>query len=66
MTRLILSDAKLWLLDEPFASLDLSGVSIIEKLIERHLKRNGSVLMTSHQDLRLSNIRKIDMTVWCH
>jgi|TARA_X000000950_G_scaffold287766_1_gene401514 heme exporter protein A len=66
LTRLILSDAKLWLLDEPFSSLDLSGVSIIEKLIERHLKQNGSVLMTGHQDLRLSNIRKIDMTIWCH
>ena len=65
LTRLFLSNAKLWLLDEPFAALDFSGVSIIEKLIERHLSQNGSVLMTSHQDLSLLNIRKIDMSIWC-
>ncbi|MAH72932.1 MAG: heme ABC exporter ATP-binding protein CcmA [Cellvibrionales bacterium TMED49] len=65
LTKLFVSDAKLWLLDEPFVALDLSGISIIEKLINRHLKHNGSVLMTSHQDLSLSNIRKLDMSVWC-
>lgn len=40
--------ARLWLLDEPFTSLDASGVHLLGGLIQAHLQGGGSVVLTSH------------------
>ena len=39
----------LWVLDEPFASLDAEGIENVRLLIERHLGANGMAVLTSHQ-----------------
>ena len=46
-------DAKLWILDEPFTALDTQGIELLSKLITQFLGAGGSVMMTSHQALRL-------------
>jgi heme exporter protein A len=51
LARLALISARLWILDEPLAALDTSGVEIVERLISRHLGQQGMLLMTSHQPL---------------
>jgi heme exporter protein A len=38
----------LWLLDEPFANLDQSGIKLVERLICQHLDQGGAALSTSH------------------
>ena len=38
----------LWLLDEPFANLDQSGIKLVEQLICQHLDLGGAALSTSH------------------
>ncbi len=38
----------LWLLDEPFANLDQSGIALVERLICEHLDAGGAALSTSH------------------
>jgi len=48
LARLILSPARLWLLDEPYANLDLDGIALVNTLITRHVSRNGAVLLTTH------------------
>ncbi len=48
LARLRLIPAPLWLLDEPFANLDLEGISLVNRLIERHLADGGGALVTSH------------------
>ncbi len=48
LARLILSPARLWLLDEPYANLDLDGIALVNKLITQHVSRNGAVLLTTH------------------
>jgi heme exporter protein A len=48
LARLRLVPAPLWLLDEPFANLDLEGISLVNRLIERHLGDGGGALVTSH------------------
>lgn len=48
LARLLLSPAPLWLLDEPYANLDLPGIALVNRLIERHLARGGAALITSH------------------
>ncbi|MFL9710363.1 cytochrome c biogenesis heme-transporting ATPase CcmA [Methylobacillus sp. Pita1] len=49
LARLWLSQARLWLLDEPFVSLDKASVSILAERIRQHLAAGGMVVLTSHQ-----------------
>jgi heme exporter protein A len=50
--KLILSKTKLWLLDEPFASIDRAGNLKIEQLIEKHCDNGGIVIITAHQTIQ--------------
>ncbi|MCQ8896273.1 ATP-binding cassette domain-containing protein [Limnobacter humi] len=45
---LLLSPARVWLLDEPLNTLDHAGQQLLDGLIKRHLAQGGSVLMASH------------------
>jgi len=54
LARLIATDSKLWILDEPFTSLDKASMASFEALFERQLERQGVIVMTSHHDLTLS------------
>ena len=49
LARLLLSQASLWFLDEPFTALDVAGCGWLERHIAGHLERGGAVLFTSHQ-----------------
>ena len=48
LARLLLSDATLWLLDEPYANLDLDGIALVNRLIGEHVSADGAVLLTTH------------------
>lgn len=48
IARLLVTDAKLWILDEPFTSLDRKGIEQMERLFEAHLQRGGMAAMTTH------------------
>lgn len=48
LARLLLVPAPLWLLDEPYANLDLPGIDLVNRLIGTHLARGGAALVTSH------------------
>lgn len=62
LARLYLSDAPLWILDEPFTAIDKQGVIAKEALIGRHIERGGSVILTTHQDLQgSSNVRRVNL-----
>ena len=54
LARLYLSEAPLWLLDEPFTAIDKTGVAELEALMQSHVEGGGSVLVTSHQALQVS------------
>ena len=49
LARLLLFDAKLWMLDEPFTALDLVTRQVIEALLEEHLADDGIALIATHQ-----------------
>jgi heme exporter protein A len=54
LARLVLSDAPLWVLDEPFTALDSLAVTALEQRIAAHAQAGGCVIMTTHQAPRLS------------
>ena len=53
LLRLLMSDASLWLLDEPLVALDKQTIVSLTKFIQLHLARGGQVVLTSHQNLPL-------------
>jgi heme exporter protein A len=52
LARTQLLPANIWILDEPYTSLDTQGVSFIQNLIDEFVEGGGAVLMTSHQSLQ--------------
>ncbi len=52
--RLLLSPKKIWVLDEPFTGIDVSGRTLIEQLCVEHLKRKGAIVLSHHQSLQAS------------
>lgn len=64
LARLYLSEAPLWLLDEPFTAIDKRGVSELESRIEQHVEKGGIVMLTTHQAWNADKIRVIDLEVY--
>ena len=48
LARVLLAPVGLWLLDEPYANLDLDGIKLVNRLLELHARRGGAALITSH------------------
>jgi heme exporter protein A len=48
LARLWLAPAPLWLLDEPYANLDLEGIALVNALVSEHLADGGATLVTTH------------------
>lgn len=61
LARLYLSAAEIWILDEPFTAIDKQGVAHLEQLIHDHSEQGGAVILTSHQDLTLPQLRFINL-----
>jgi heme exporter protein A len=48
LARLWLSPAPLWLLDEPYANLDLEGIELVNRMVQAQLRAGGAALVTTH------------------
>jgi heme exporter protein A len=48
LARMWLAPAPLWLLDEPYANLDLEGINLVNRMISAHLRDGGATLVTTH------------------
>lgn len=54
LARLWLTDSKLWILDEPFAALDVASVAVLASRLGEHLSNGGMAILTTHQDVSIS------------
>jgi heme exporter protein A len=61
LARLLLSPATVWALDEPFTTLDVSGVALLEKLLAEHAGRGGAVLVTTHHALQVPDLKVLNL-----
>lgn len=51
LARLFLAPHRgLWILDEPFAALDVQAVAVLSRQIEAHCDAGGMTLLTTHQE----------------
>jgi len=55
LARLLVTDSLLWILDEPFTSLDTHGIQVIEHLFDQHTANGGMLAVTSHHAVSLNN-----------
>jgi heme exporter protein A len=53
LARLCLSDAPLWILDEPFVALDTQALDLLRGVLANHVAAGGLLLLTSHQKVEL-------------
>jgi heme exporter protein A len=54
MARLLVNQAPLWILDEPFTALDLAAVEFLQSVIRAHVAAGGVVILTTHQEVNLT------------
>lgn len=48
LSRLLVSEAPLWILDEPTVGLDVDGVTALEEAIAAHRSRGGMIVAATH------------------
>ena len=64
LARLHLCKADIWLLDEPVTSIDQQGIADEQEWLNKHTLAGGAVLMTSHQDITLAQVKVLDLSHW--
>ena len=61
LAALFITPSKLWLLDEPFTSLDSKGIEIVENQIKKHRDSGGLCILTTHQVCNIKNLRELNL-----
>ncbi|MDD2661239.1 MAG: cytochrome c biogenesis heme-transporting ATPase CcmA [Methylococcales bacterium] len=56
LARLLITQNIVWILDEPFTSLDKQGIALIESLMSEHCANGGMIVLTSHHDIELHGV----------
>jgi len=58
LAQLFLTRAKCWILDEPYTSLDIAAVSMLETRFAQHINEGGILVITSHQPVNVAAINQ--------
>lgn len=53
LARLWQENRTLWILDEPFAALDVAAIEVLAEHVSAHLECGGMAVMTTHQEVPL-------------
>lgn len=63
LARLLIAEAPLWVLDEPFVALDTAAVETLQRAVSGHLDGGGMVMLTTHQrvDIKGGKIKQLAM-----
>lgn len=61
LARLIVSNAKIWFLDEPFTAIDTQGIGLMRQLIDDHVSKGGAVVFSTHQSVDMKNVRRYSL-----
>jgi heme exporter protein A len=58
LARMLISDAGLWFMDEPFTNLDVAGRQFVGDQIGGRLASGGSVIVAAHHDLDIGTAQQ--------
>ena len=62
LARLLVTEALLWVLDEPFTAIDRQGVAELQSMLVNHAGRGGMVILSTHQDVGIPGIRRLSLS----
>ncbi|QOC21373.1 heme ABC exporter ATP-binding protein CcmA [Wenzhouxiangella sp. AB-CW3] len=64
LAGLLVAPRSLWLLDEPYASLDDAGCQLVDQLLTEHLATGGAVALSAHQRKPILevNLARLELT----
>lgn len=64
LARLIITEADLWILDEPYTSLDKTSIALFQTLFATHLQQQGMIVMTSHHYIEMpaANVHRLNLS----
>ncbi len=62
LSRLILSNSKIWFLDEPTNGLDKINTQNFFKILKQHLQIHGLAIIASHDEIKIKN-KNINLSV---
>jgi heme exporter protein A len=64
LARLLVTRSQVWILDEPFTSLDVHGIELVEELFHEHVSLGGMLAMTSHHAVNLgsAHVHRINLS----
>jgi heme exporter protein A len=48
LARLLVSNSRLWLLDEPYSNLDVEGTGLVDEMLRKHLESGGACVLATH------------------
>jgi len=48
LARLLVSNSRLWLLDEPYSNLDVEGIELVDSMLGAHLESGGACVLATH------------------
>lgn len=63
LSRLLVGNAHLWILDEPLTALDVGAVGLMQELIGEHLSNGGMAIFTTHQPLQVAGVETRYLTL---
>jgi heme exporter protein A len=61
LARVLMSPARLWLLDEPVTNLDKAGREYVIERLCSHIAGGGLAIAATHEDIRLENHRQSEI-----
>jgi heme exporter protein A len=61
LTRLVIAQLPVWLLDEPTVGLDAASLNNLQTLIKKHLDNGGMVIAATHTELGVKTSHKLHM-----
>ena len=65
LARLLVNDAQLWCLDEPFTALDEEGRAVVESIISENAANGGICFVATHQPMSIpaTSVKILDLDV---
>ena len=57
LAQLLTNNRPLWVLDEPFTSLDVKGMALVEGMLREHLDGGGLAIVTTHHPVDMGEHR---------
>ena len=61
LTRLIIEQKKLWVMDEPYIGLDQNTTALINDTFIDHISNDGIIIFSSHHKPDLKNLETISL-----